>query len=175
MLLLLIPFTGFGQWQAKMINSISGKEKIYTVYSDMDQYRYEFTEDEISGVVIVNPAIGRTAILRPDDKIVNYIPIDGLISSMNDPVQAYESTKQYGEEKIIGNEIIADHECIKKTIFQGEKKLYTLWFSEELNFPVRIEGHFSENAFMQLENIQKWDADPAFFIIPEDYTEGGEK
>ena len=175
MLLLLIPFTGIGQWQAKMFNSISGSEKIYRVYSNLDQYCYTFTEDEISGVVIVSPGINQTAILNTDEKMVHYTSCDGMMSSMNDPVQAYNNYKKHGEEKVIGTETLDGYNCIKKELYQGDQKLFTQWFSEELNFPVRIEGHFSENAYMQLENIQKWDVNPSVFIVPADYIEVDEE
>ncbi|NQT76415.1 MAG: hypothetical protein HQ565_01790 [Bacteroidetes bacterium] len=175
MLLLLIPLTGFSQWQANMINSISGGEKHYKVYSNLDQYSYSFTEDEISGVVIVSPGINQTAILNIDEKMVHYTTCDGMMSSMNDPVQAYNNYKKHGEEKVIGTETIAGYECIKKELYQGDQKLFTQWFSEKLKFPVRIEGHFSENAYMQLENIQKWDLIPSVFIVPADYIEVDEQ
>lgn len=175
MLLLLIPFTGIGQWQAKMYNSISGSEKIYRVYSNLDQYCYSFTEDEIRGVVIVSPGINQTAILNTDEKMVHYTSCDGMMSSMNDPVQAYNNYKKNGEEKVIGAETLDGYNCIKKELYQGDQKLFTQWFSEKLNFPVRIEGHFSENAYMQLENIQKWDVNPSVFIVPADYIEVDEE
>jgi hypothetical protein len=175
MLLLLIPFTGIGQWQAKMYNSISGSEKIYMVYSNLDQYCYSFTEDEIRGVVIVSPGINQTAILNTDEKMVHYTSCDGMMSSMNDPVQAYNNYKKNGEEKVIGAETLDGYNCIKKELYQGDQKLFTQWFSEKLNFPVRIEGHFSENAYMQLENIQKWDVNPSVFIVPADYIEVDEE
>ena len=175
MLLLLIPLTGFSQWQAKMINSISGSEKVYRVFSNLDQYSYSFIEDEMSGVVIVSPAINQTAILNADENMVHYTTCDGKMSSMNDPVQAYNNYKKHGEEKVIGTEALGGYKCIKTELYQGDQKLFTQWFSEELNFPVRIEGHFSENAYMQLENIQKWDVNPSVFIVPADYIEVDEE
>lgn len=169
--LLIIPALSMGQWQANMINSISGGEKHYKVYSNLNQYRYEFNEDGMSGVVIANPETNITAIMLLDEKKVHYTALDGMLSSMNDPVQAYNNSKAYAEEKIIGNETIAGYECIKKELFQGEQKLFSQWFSEELNFPVKLVGHWAENNYMQLNDIQEWDADPAFFVVPDDFME----
>jgi len=169
--LLLLPLIGLGQWQANMTSTISGGEKHYKVYSDLSQYRYEFNQDGMNGVVITNPSTKVTAIIHLDEKKVHYTTSDGMMSSMNDPVQAYNATKIYGEEKILGEENMSGYDCIKKAIYMDEKELYTQWFSEELNFPVRVVANFAENAFMQLENIEVWKVDPSLFIVPDDYIE----
>ncbi|MEA1897366.1 MAG: hypothetical protein U9N53_06845 [Bacteroidota bacterium] len=170
-ILLILPAVSMGQWQANMFNSISGSEKHYKVYSNLNQYRYEFDEDGMSGVVIANPETNVTAIMLLDKKKVHYIATDGMQSSMNDPVQAYNNYKANGEERIIGNETIAGYECIKKELYHGEQKLFSQWFSEELNFPVKLTGHWAENTYMQLNDIQDWDVDPAMFVVPDDFLE----
>ena len=169
--LLFLPAVSMGQWQANMINSISGGEKHYKVYSNLNQYRYEFDEDGMSGVVIANPETNISAIMLLDEKKVHYTATDGRLSSMNDPVQAYNNYKAHGEEKIIGNETINGYECIKKELHQGDQKLFTQWFSEELNFPVKLTGHWAENTYMQLNDVQDWDVDPDLFVVPDDFIE----
>ncbi len=154
-----------------MINSISGGEKHYKVYSNLNQYRYEFDEDGMSGVVIANPETNITAIMLLDEKKVHYTATDGMLSSMNDPVQAYNSYKQYGTENIEGNEEMLGYSCIKKVISQGEKEMFSQWFSEELNFPVKLIGHWAENTYMQLNDVQDWDVNPALFLVPDDFIE----
>lgn len=169
--LLLLPTISYGQWQATMTNTISGNKQHYIVYSDMNQYRYEFNQDGINGLVIVNPAENITAIILLDEKMVHYTPADGMTSVMNDPAQAYNSYKQYGVEKTEGKETISGYECTKKVIYQGETALISSWFSEELNFPVKMENHYTENTYMLLENVRPWDLDPAMFIVPPEYIE----
>lgn len=173
--ILLLPLISPAQWQADMVSSISGGEQQYKVYSDIDHYRYEFIQDGKNGVVIVTPAEKSTAIMLIDEKKVHYTKTDGMMSRMNDPVQAYNSYKKYGGEKIIGEETVEGYNCTKKTIFDGEKELFTQWFSEELNFPVKLIGHWAEDTYMQLSNIQKWDPDQTKFEVPADYTEVDEK
>jgi hypothetical protein len=168
---LLLPLVSLGQWQAEMTSSISGGETHYTVYSDLTKYRYEFTQDNMNGVVIADPEANVTAIMLVDDRKVHYTATDGMMSRMNDPVQAYNSYKVYGEEKVIGNEEMNGYSCIKKAIFDGEKELFTQWYAEKLNFPVKLIGHWAENTYMELENIRAWEADPAMFKVPEDYIE----
>lgn len=165
------PILCAGQWQANMTSSLSSDEKEYKVYSDLIQYRYEFEEDEMNGVVIVNPETNVTAIMLLNEKKVHYTPTDGMLSGMNDPVQAYNNNKKYGTEKIYENESIMGYDCTKKTIYQGENKIITQWFSADLNFPVKLEGHWSENTFMQLNNIKDWTVDPDIFMVPDDFIE----
>ncbi|MDX2444636.1 MAG: DUF4412 domain-containing protein, partial [Bacteroidales bacterium] len=168
-------FLGISQFQAKMNNSMSGKERIYTVYSDLNQYRYDFEEDGMKGIVIVHPAANQTAILVPVKKFVHKTNCDGMMSRMNDPVQSYEVYKKHGEEKIIGEETINGYECIAKEMYQGDTKVFSAWYSEKLNFPVKIVAQYAENTFMELKDIKKWKSEPSFFEIPEDYTEVDEQ
>ncbi len=171
--LLIIPSVSLGQWQADMnMASSAAPGDQYKVYSDLVQYRYEFNQDGMDGVVITNPSTNVTAVMLVGEKKVHYTKSDGMMSAMNDPVQAYNATKIYGEEKILGEENISGYDCIKKAIYYDGKVLYTQWFSEELNFPVKLEQNLGEEiGLVQLENIEKWKVDPSFFEVPGDYIE----
>jgi hypothetical protein len=163
------------QFQAQLVNRFSGSERLYTVYSDLTQYRYEFEEDGMKGIVIVKPALNETAVLVPEKKFVHRTTCDGMMSRMNDPVQSYEAYKQYGPEKTIGPEKMSGYDCIKKEVYQGETPVFTAWYAEKLKFPVKIVAHQSENMFMELRDIRKWNTDPALFDVPEDYMEVDER
>ena len=52
-LIIVLPLESFSQFRAKMINVVNGKETNYEVYSGLKQYRYDFVEDGMKGVVIV--------------------------------------------------------------------------------------------------------------------------
>ncbi len=166
----ILPALCLGQWQADMTTDFSG-EKHYKVYSDGIQYRYEFTEDDMSGVVITNPSTNITAIMLVDEKKVHYTASDGMLSAMNDPVMGYKSSSKHLEEKILGEEEMSGYNCIKKALIQDEKEFYIQWFSADLNFPVRLLGNWGEKPSMQLENIREWAIDPAKFVVPDDYIE----
>ncbi len=171
--LLIIPIVSLGQWQADMslAASVAPGEQ-YKVYSDLSQYRYEFNQDGMDGVVITNPSTNVTAVMLVAEKKVHYTKSDGMMSAMNDPVQAYNASKIYGEEKILGEENILGYDCIKKAIYYDDKEIYIQWFSEELNFPVKLEQMLGqESAITQLENIKDWKIDPSFFEVPDDYIE----
>lgn len=164
-----------GQFQAKMINHLSGTERIYKVYSDLNKYRYEFEEDGEAGIVIVDPIENSTAILVPGKKYVHLTTCDGMMSRMNDPVQSYETNKKYGPEKIAGNETIQGYQCIIKDLYQGDTKVFTSWYSEQLNFPLKIVAHFSDDSYMEIKEISKWKPDNDLFLIPIGYTEVDER
>lgn len=174
---ILTPLFLTGQWQAIMIDHKEGAGDYieYKVYSDLNHYRYEFLMDGLSGVVIVYPEKEKTAIIMPDDKIVHYADIFGWMSAANDPVQGYNRYKQQADEKIEGNESKGGYDCVKKSIYQGEERVFTQWFSEELNFPVRIEAYYKEGKYMELKEIKSWEVDPEKFIVPDDYTEVDEE
>ena len=173
--LLLIPLMSIGQWQADMTNSMQGDVRNYKVHSNGMQYRYDFSDDGMTGVVIVNPAENLTAIMLVDKKMVHFTPCDGMMSQMNDPVQAYSSYLVYGAEKAEGNEEINGYDCVKTGVYMDEKPLVTRWFSKELNFPVKIENHYTENTYMLLENVETWKPDASMFMVPEDYLEVDEE
>lgn len=168
-------FLGISQFQAKMVNSFSGKERLYTVYSDLEHYRYEFEEDGMKGIVIVNPDANQTNILIPEKKYVHRSTCDGMMSRMNDPVQSYEMYKKYGEEKIIGEETINGYTCITKEMYQGDTKVFAAWYSEKLNFPIKIVAQYAENTFMELKDIKIWKAETSYFEVPKDYTDVDEQ
>jgi hypothetical protein len=167
---LLLPLFTLGQWQADMVNSMQGNIQEYKVHCDGINYRYDFSGD-FTGVVIVKPELNQTAILIVEEKKVHYTNTDGMMSQMNDPAQAYAGYLQYGTEKIFENQEVNGYKCTKKVVYQGEKPLISQWFSEELNFPVKMENHYSEGTFMHLDNIQYWKPNPSIFKVPEDFIE----
>lgn len=161
----------FAQFSATMKNMVSGSEQIYQVYSDGENYRYEFIEESTEGIVLVKPTLNQTSILMPDNKFVHHTTCDDRMSRMNDPVQAAYWFKQAGEEKKEGEEKIGEYVCQKIVLFQGDKKVFTLWQSDQLNFPIKIENHYSKNTHMELVDIKEWKVNTSYFVVPADYTE----
>jgi hypothetical protein len=158
-----------------MINVVNGEERDYDVYSELKKYRYEFEENNMKGVVIVNPDENQTFILFPENKLVHITTCDGMMSRMNDPVQSYMWYKKYGEEKSAGYKEISGYKSEIKELYQSNTKVFTVWYSEELNFPLKIRSHFAENTYMELKDIEPWKPGTSFFTIPEDYTEVDER
>jgi len=159
------------QFTAVMKNVVSGSERIYQVYNDGENYRYEFTEDGMDGIVIVLPSENKTSILVPGKKYVHHTTCDDGMSRMNDPVQAVNWFKNAGEVKNEGEEKIGKYQCTKQAVYQGDNKVFTVWMADELNFPVKIINHYDAKTHMELVDIKNWKVDPSSFQVPDDYTE----
>ena len=159
------------QFTATMKNVVSGQERIYQVYSDGENYRYDFVEDGINGIVIVEPLKSKTAILMPDKKYVHYTETSSVESRSNDPVQAVMTIKDRYDEKKLEEEEIAGFTCLKSELLAGDQKVFTLWFSQELNFPLRIENNFGKDTYMELSGIKIRDIDAKKFVVPNGFTE----
>lgn len=166
-----------GQFQAKMSYTPGNEARIYTVYSDLHQYRYEFLENGEKGIVIVKPEANQTYILMPARKFYMKTACDDFNSLMNDPVQASLHFKESHKEKLVGNEQMYGYNCAKKDFYMDypdpdeDVLVYTIWFSKALNFPVKIENHPRKNVYMELYDIKSWKPQAAIFTIPESYTE----
>ena len=159
------------QFRATMINTVDGNERVYSVYSNLDRYRYEFTEGDESGVVIVKPGENKTYILMPDRRFVHVTACDGAMSRMNDPWQSYLWYKKNGEEKVEGTEQVRGYTTSVRSVYRAGKKLFTCHYAEALQFPLKIENHVAEETHMHLEDIRDWKVNLSVFEIPGDYTE----
>ncbi len=167
---------GVAQFTATMKNVVLGTERIYQVYCDGENYRYEFTEDGQEGVVIVKPGKNQTIIMMPDKKYWFETTCDDFKSRMNDPVQAAYWFKQAGKEEIDGKEKIGNYMCERKAFYQGDSKVFLVWHSPDLNFPVRIENLYDKNTHMYLEDINDgWMSHKSYFYVPPGYTKVDEK
>ncbi len=169
---------GYGQFQATMKNAYSGEEKIYKVLSDGENYRYEFTENGQTGILIFRPAENKTFLLMPEKKTFLTRACDDMYTLMNDPVQGslHFADPKDVSEKITGHEKLSGYDCVKKAYYMtydnGEKVLTNVvWFSEDLNFPLKITFGPEQKVRMVLSDIKKWNPVKGYFKIPGGYTE----
>jgi hypothetical protein len=172
-LLALIPVMIHGQnsFSAEMLNVRRGTESIYQLQSMGEKYRYDFDESGMKGIVIVDQKKGETAILMPDEKFVHYTDIHSQTSLMNDPYQAFIYSKSRYDEKKLGKEKIAGYDCIKSELYASGQLVYTAWYSEELDFLVKLVNEMADNTYMELREIEKGKISEEIFSVPEDYTE----
>ncbi len=170
----LVSFSGFGQFQANMLFTLSGVEKEFKVFSDENRYRYEFNEDGQEGVVIVLNETDQIFMLMPQQKMAIRTTPTSRMSMGNDPLKLYEyQVGQGASEKVIGKEKINGYDCIKKELYgENNQLLYTMWYSEEYKFPVKIVSHIdvAGTTSMELKDIEPWTPDDASFVIPDGYT-----
>lgn len=169
----ILPITLLGQesFKAEMTNVKQGTKQIYQVQSNGEKYRYDFEERGEKGTVIVDPAKGKTSILFPSKKYVHNTETASMISRSNDPVQAVMTLKDRYTEKKLGQEKVAGYDCTKTELYAGDKKVFTVWFSDKLNFPLKIQNHIEKDTYMELSDVVLQETDPSAFQIPEDYTE----
>lgn len=176
-LIVMLPLAAQGQihFSAEMSNVRRGNKIVYMVQSNGSLYRYDFEEGGMKGCVIVNPAKQLTAILMIDKKFVHYTETSSTTSRSNDPVQALMTIRDRYTEKNSEKVQIEGYNCDKSELYADDQKIFTLWFSDELNFPLRIENHMGSDTYIELSGIKKMKIDPSVFEVPEDYTEVDER
>ncbi len=163
------------QFKGKMAFTGSGDKVVYTVYSDVSQYRYEFSENGQEMVVIVKPEEMQTLILIPEIKSYMKTSSNDVRSVMNDPVQSYRLFNDTMEEKAAGTEEVNGFNCIKKEYYSKNSNpgtlIYTVWYSRELKMPVKIVDQVRNRNYMELTDVEKWDPVASFFDVPAGYRE----
>ena len=178
---LYLASSAFSQFQATMSYTPGNEARIYTVYSDLHQYRYEFMKNGEKGIVIVKPEANQTFILMPAKKFFMKTACDDFSSLMNDPVQASLHFKESQKEKLVGDEQMYGYNCAKKEFYMDypdpdeDVLVYTVWFSKALNFPVKIENHTRKNNYMLLSDVKNWVPQESYFKIPDGFTEVDEQ
>ena len=169
------------QFSATMIYTLSGMQRSFKVFGDENRYRYEFTEDGQEGVVIVLNQTGEFFLLMPQQKMAIRSGSITQMSMSTDPLKQYEYFINEGAtEKVTGKEKVNGYDCIKKELRNivrdeyGEvnQLLFTLWYSEELKFPVKMLSHIdgTGSSGMELKDIKTWAPKEDSFNIPEGYT-----
>lgn len=179
LLIALLTTSAFGQFKAKMFFTSMGEERVFNVYSADDGYRYEFNEDGQEGVVIVKKESPEVIILMPEQKMAMKSSKENPMTMGNDPIGSYEYFREKGSVKEMGNETINGLECIKSELWsessneygEANQKMYTIWTSVEYDFPVKMINHIegSEDAAMEMKDVEPWQVDPGKFEIPSDY------
>ena len=179
-ILLLANITVHGQFTAEMHFKTSGKERVFQIYSDGSNYRYEFNEDGQEGIVIVPEGADHIFVLMPQQKMAIKSSASSEMSMSTDPVKQYDYWLNDGStEKIVGEENVNGIDCIKKELWNIQKDeygevnqhLFTVWYSKEYNFPVKMENYIdgSGSSGMELTNIKPWEPNADSFKVPGDY------
>jgi hypothetical protein len=169
-LLLLFNTTGWSQFTADMHLSTPENHETYQVINDGSRYRYDLEEEGQQITVLVKPEEGKTYIIFPQKKVYQKVSNKSTVSLSNDPVQTLDYLQNAFTVKEIGSETINGLDCKKNEIYAGEQLINRHWYSEELNFPVKIE-QLNEYT-MELTNIQKKAIENQdAFNVPTEYSE----
>lgn len=95
-----------------------------------------------------------------------------------DLVKQYEYYTGGAEEVIAGKENVNGYPCLKKELRKIQKDefgtsnqlMYTIWYSEELRFPVKMKNHIDgTGSCFELKNIKEWTPDESSFQVPQEY------
>lgn len=157
------------QFTSELTDVKHGERRSYLVKSDGKKYRYDMEEDGLNVVMIVDPSSERTALLFPEKKQVQYIDFMSLVSE--DPFQSFKYWEKKLSEKEVGTEKIWGFETVKKELYDGDQKVFTAWYSNELQFVLKMKNHLVENFYMEMTNIEQRKPDSTLFVVPDDYVE----
>jgi hypothetical protein len=174
LILFVLSASAFGQFKGKMVFNSMNKERSFDVYNSDLGYRYEFNEDGQEGAVIVKSGSREVIILMPQQKMAMKSSPDNPMSMANDPLQSFEYYKDSGIFEEAGEESINGILCEKSILYNKEnpsQKMFTMWYSEEYKFPMKMINHIdgSEDSKMEMKDVESWKPDPAKFEIPSDY------
>lgn len=159
------------QFTAMLTQMKQGNKTVYKVISEGSKYRYNFEEDEIPVIVIVNLETNQTAILYPQQKFVRYIETTSPFSELMDPNQAFKQLGVSYTEKNAGLEKINGLDAEKIEFYIDDEKIITGWYSNDLNFLLKLVNHLRQNTYVELINIEQKNIDASVFTIPKDYVE----
>lgn len=165
----LITTCGFSQFKADMELSTHDGKNTFTVYSDNDQYRYEFKQDGQFIVLLIKPELRKTIILLPEQKFYMSASEGNKMNMVSDPLKNYDAMKVSCTEKVVSKETVEGYICEKRELYKNNKKMMTVWYSGKLQFPLKMVDHIEESS-MSLKNIQSWIVNPDFFEVPGDYV-----
>ena len=173
-ILLLSSITGYGQFKAKMVFNTMDKVRTFNVYSSDEGYRYEFDEDGQKGAVVVKSGSGEVIILMPQQKMAMKSSPNNPMSMANDPLQSFKYYKDSGILKEAGEETINGIPCTKSILYNKDnpsQKMFTMWYSDEYKFPMKMVNHIdgNEDSGMEMKDIEPWTPDPQKFEIPSGY------
>jgi hypothetical protein len=165
----------YGQFKGKMTFNTMDKVRTFNVYSSNEGYRYEFDEDGQKGAVIVKSGSGEVIILMPQQKMAMKSSSDNPMSMANDPLQSFKYYKDSGILKEAGEETINGIPCTKSILYNKDnpsQKMFTMWYSDEYKFPMKMVNHIdgNEDSGMEMKDVEPWKSDPSKFEVPSGYN-----
>ena len=167
----LVAHTNFGQFSATFFilsadhAAVSGQ-----LYVQDHLYRLDFNQGSEEGIIIVDTKEAMSTILIPamNMYIKNTLESDEI--SNLDPFRLHDYYIGQGLANNSGYELIEDYNCIVYKITDEDGNDFTEWFSEDLNFPIKIEGNLNGGDFlMELKEINESKPEPSIFKVPDDY------
>jgi len=178
-LLLFININGYSQFKATMLFTANNQQREMEIYSHEGNYRYEFNANGQDGIVISKQGSNQVFILMPQQKMAMKSPSGSEMAMNSDPLKSLEYYQKNGNLKEVGKETINGIKCVKSELWnktgnehgQVNQKVFTVWYSEKYQFPIKIINHIngSEDSGMELKDVEPWASDASSFSIPSNY------
>ena len=166
---ILIASSATENFTADIIEKVEGQQITGKVYVKGNKYRMDITiqGEEIS--ILVNPEIGKRYIINNSLKTAREIQNSVFQSLYINPFEsAILLMKQY-DSREISSDTINGFNCKEKQIYKNEKKLMTVWVSDELHWPVKVKTEDKPSIEAELKNIKEETFDNSSFTIPAGY------
>lgn len=157
-------------FQADVVQRVSGQAKPGKIYVKGSRYRIVQKEDGQQVIVLVDEAAGRTRVLNLATKSYMELAASDPWSLMHDPFQSVKSAMARYDDTNLGTETVNGYLCDKVLISSGGRNLMTQWVSQKLKFPVKIVTHTEQDTFVELKNIQEGPVADSLFLVPAGYA-----
>ncbi len=159
---------------ADLVTTEKGETKTEKFYFMDPYYRMEVVEDGKPMVVIADRKKNVHLFLQMEEKVFFEIPSDDFRILMNDPFKASEYMAVKYESRVEGHGKINGINCEKLVLTAQGKKIQTSWFSDKLNFPVKLVNYEGDKEIYiaELRNIRKTKLRMDLFTPPSDFKQG---
>lgn len=134
------------------------------------KYRMEFNDGGTELFIVVDEAANLSRSFSPEHKTFIERPANDRQSMMTDQIQGLRMLQRIGEVSDEGTEEIAGYECERSLIRLQGQLVVTQYIANELDFPVKVVNHISEEVFFELSNIRRQAVNDSLFGIPSGYT-----
>lgn len=170
----MLVISATAQFKAKMYFTSMGQEHVFTIFSADAGYRYEFNENGQEGIIIAKNGTSDILILMPQQKLAMKGSASDPMNMGNDPVATFRYYQDEGMMKVEGQETVNGIPCTRSGLWNRDnpkQKMFTVWTSDDYNMPVKLINHISgsDDAAMELKDVQPWTPDAASFEIPAGY------
>lgn len=160
-------------FSADIVMEKNGKTETGKFYLLNQYYRLEALEDGKPMVIIADKNKNVHRVLNMGEKVFFEISSDDFRVLSNDPFKASEyMVSKYGS-KVEGTEKINGIDCEKQVVTAQDTKIHSRWFSNELEFPVKLVSYRGKQAsyVTELKAIRNVDLQMDLFKPPADFKQ----
>lgn len=159
-------------FSADIVMEKNGKTETGKFYLLNQYYRLEVLEDGKPMVIIADREKKVHRVLNIEEKVFFEIPSDDFRILSKDPFMASEYMVSKYKSKVEGTEKINGINCEKQVVTAQDTKIFSRWFSSELNFPVKIVMyHGKQESVAELKTIRNVDLQMDLFAPPADFKQ----